>query len=348
MMLTALRYCAIILIVLFSHTAFSQECIRVTFRGGDPTLHDAAYRQLVTEMAVPVHQTSGPASCWQLAIEIHNATAWILLSQNREYNTTIHLDEFAPSLWPRAIALSSSGLWILSHEQPVADAKDGQAGIKHFGANDTTKPPPASQRNEVPVSRAPKRTFKNRHLRGNSGDITPIRSRFQFHSATGARMFPSPGTGIFEVAAGLSVVHTQTRIDLSLCGVWGRKSLDAGKIYTTGAGFRVTIFRLITTRKQSVFGIGPALETLGIFGYGHGEGDVSAHEDFSPVVNILLMGGGWLKFNTGITGHIAIGGGYSLVHFRMQHDGKTVSGFNGASLNLLVGLTFGHAHLVSH
>ena len=339
---TVLRYSTIVVALLFSRIAASDECVNVSFAGVDAQLQNAAYKQIATELNVPVHRGEGPAECWHLSIELRDATSRILLSRQNTYSTTIQLDEFDPALWSRALALSSSGLWILAHEHPELSRQGNPVNGRQEQQQDTVAPLPESKREAAPSSRQTRTISVNRKNRLHAG-ADNSRAHFLFHTASGGRMLTSSRTGIFDFSMGMSVLAARLRFDLSLVGIYGRKSFNAGQIYTTGAGLRAALFWQTNALKKTILGIGPSIEAFGIFGYGHSNEDFDAHQAFTPVVNMMLMGGGWLSVSPKVTAHIALGGGYSLVHFEQQIDRKTVAGFSGASINVLVGASFGRA-----
>jgi hypothetical protein len=160
----------------------------------------------------------------------------------------------------------------------------------------------------------------------------------------GARLIPRLKAGVFEVDLGIGVMVSALYLDLSLVGLWGRKSLSAGRIITTGGGLRATVFWQGLRSRNISLGIGPAVEALGVFGYGRGDSSVEQHQGLSPVINLFLLGGGWFALTPRATALVAIGGGFSAMYFNMQVDGKTVSGISGGSVNLTFGCAFGRSN----
>ncbi|MBN2526003.1 MAG: hypothetical protein JXR76_06385 [Deltaproteobacteria bacterium] len=319
--------------------AATPECIRVTFSGVDSQFEDNVFLQLQTELKTPIHKSDGPETCWRLHVELADATSHITLKGDKAFHTAIHLDDFVSLLWPRAIALSVSGLWILAHtENPATPSTDANrnSAPESFANSVDSQPSPE----EKPLSPNSRRVA---HKTGNAQipSAPPTDFRFRFHLLTGPRWIPGPGTAVFELAPGVSIVRPGLQLQVSLMGVWGRKTLNSGKIFTAGFGVRTTAFWRVFQRPSILLNIGPSVEVLGVWGTGAGADDVQSHRAFSPVVNMLLLAGMQSPLSPRVLAHVAVGCGYSLVHFNMQQDDKTVSGISGGQLLLLLGLSFG-------
>jgi hypothetical protein len=157
----------------------------------------------------------------------------------------------------------------------------------------------------------------------------------------GIRLMPSLSVGVLDFAAGIAIWVADVYFDLSAMGIWGRNSVSAGNIVTTGGGIRGAVFWRGMNRPHTSLGIGPAVEVLGVFGYGRGNDGVTSHQGGRPVVNVLLSAGGAFTLTPKTAMNIVIGAGYSALYFEMRRDGDTVSGFSGASVNVGIGVSFG-------
>ncbi len=331
-----------LLLFAFPLNAAESDCITASLFGTDAMLEEAVRKRLNTELKIPIYTDEGPASCWRLVIEFQDKRSIISLARHQVFDTVVELDNFELSLWPRAIALSTSGLWNLAKNQallvppestdnkqtstPLKDAKDDFRNKK----NSRT----AGKQSSL------KKTQISSDIRPNSSSS---RYRVRFHLMTGARLIPKLRVGVFEVALGIGVSVSVVHFDLSLVGLWGRKSLDVGKIVTTGGGLRGTVFWQGLQSQNISLGIGPSVEVMGVFGYGRGTDSVDSHQGFSPVINLLLLAGGWFELSPRGTVHVAIGGGFSALHYELQVDGKTFSGISGGLVNFTVGFHFGRS-----
>lgn len=318
----------------FVCTASEPQCITTIFLGTDTEFENAVQKQLKTELTVPIFNQNNPGVCWPLSIAIKNQVAHISLKQHQLYNSNINTGDVSPELLPRAIALATTGLLVLaqspknqisSPHDPDADDRKTQIGASSQGNPET----------------------KDEKTPGQQ--ITPTQieygsSPLQFHLMTGMRFIPQLRVGIFELSTGIGMTISNVQLDLCVWGLWGRKSLKAGHIITTGGGFRTSIFWLILNRQRVSLGIGPAIEAIGVFGYGRGIENVDSHQDFSPVINFLLLAGGWFELTPKVRAHVVIGGGASALHFNMQVDGETASGISGGFVNFAFGLSFGRSN----
>jgi hypothetical protein len=341
-----IRYstCFAVLLVASPLMATDSECIVVSFFNTDIAREDAIFRQLRTELKMPIYKDEGPASCWRLVVEFQGKTAHLSLAKQQSFDTVIHLDDFLPALWPRAIALSTSGLWILAQDQArEASAEKADKDKKSTLEEDRGKRPQKEKEGQ------PADTRHNLKQTETSVDSSFQKERSDYrirvHLLAGARLISKSRVGVFELSSGIGVSVSMIHFDLSILGLWGRKSLDSGKIYTTGGGLRATLFWQPLKRQRISLGTGPAAEVIGVFGYGRGREGMESKHGFYPVVNLLLLVGGWFELSPRTILQTAIGGGFSAVYFNMQKDGETVSGISGGSLNLVLGFSFGRTSL---
>jgi hypothetical protein len=112
----SIGWCLVIVAGVVSRKLLGSEppCVTATFYGVDAPFEQAVREQLRNELGAPVTDREGEGSCWRLVIEMRGGTARILLEGYRVMKTEIQLNDVLPALWPRAIALSSAGLWVLS------------------------------------------------------------------------------------------------------------------------------------------------------------------------------------------------------------------------------------------
>jgi hypothetical protein len=336
------RCCSFFAVFLFGFPLFAGEgeCITSSFANTDAATEDAVLHHLKTELRIPIYRDEGPPSCWHLVIELQDKTSNISLARQQAFNTVIHLDDFLPVFWPRAIALSTSGLWILAHDQPDAAhgaSQPDNAEIDSGRAVGTAppqeeKPPPAETRD----SPEPKAVSADDSYQTKNSNRS-----VRFHLLVGARLIPKFSVGILELSAGTSIFVSSIQVDLTLLGLWGRKALEPGRIYTTGGGIRAAVFWQAVERRNLSFGIGPAVEALGIFGYGRGDESVLSRRAFYPVINCLVLAGGGVGLTPRTTLQMAVGGGFSAVYFNMRVDGKAVTGMSGGSVNFILGISIG-------
>jgi hypothetical protein len=332
--------CFIVLLLAFPIDASDSKCIVVSFLNADAAREDAIFRQLRTELKMPIHKGERPGSCWRLVVEFQGKTSHISLTRQQTFNTVIHLDDFLPALWPRAIALSASGLWILARDQ-AREAPIEKAGKEEESTpeEDTGNTPQEEKKSK------PRETHHTLEQTEISADMSSQKRRSDYrirvHMLAGVRLVVKSRVGVFELSSGVSASISTLHFDLSLLGLWGRKSLDSGQIYTTGGGLRATMFWQPVKRQSISFGTGPAIEVIGVYGYGRGREGMESKHGFYPVVNLLLLVGGWVELSPRTIARAAIGGGFSAVYFNMQKDGETVSGISGGSANLTFGFSFG-------
>lgn len=317
-----------VLLLSIPFSAPASECLVVSFLGVDPALADEIRCELRTELKIPIDDETGGDSCRPLVIELNDKTAVLSLLNPGVFKTQLDLDNFLPDLWPRAIALSAAGLWILAQGRPDRD----RAPPKSAEIDGGPTPPP----------RGPHRGPEESEDRGDN----PPRSgsalhRTPFQLTIGVRLLPKLRLGVFEGDVGVGVWISAVVVDLMVIGLWGRKTLDTGRIVTTGIGLRGSVFWRGIRRQAISLGIGPALEIIGVFGYGRADEGVASQRGWSPVINILLFVGGWFTLSSKVSSQVALGGGWSAMYFDMQSDGETVSGVSGGSVNLLVGFSFG-------
>ncbi len=322
--------------------ATESECITASILGADEAKADAILHHLKTELKIPIYQGKGPAFCWRLVIELQDRTSKILLAGQQDYDTVIHLDDFLPAIWPRVIALSVSGLWILAQGQPHEgpEQRTGTTGKEISASGRDSGDGPSTKGN-----RHPEDTMANPEQLEINADRSPQLKNpdwmLRFHLLTGARFIPKFHAGLSELASGISLSVSAVHLELSLIGLWGRKSLEAGRIFTTGGGLRATLFWQGVKRQRISLGIGPAVEAMGVFGYGRGDDDVRAHRGGYPVINCLLLAGGWLELTPQAMLGVAMGGGFSALYFDMSVDGRPVSGISGGSVNVVFGISVG-------
>lgn len=298
------------------------ECLTLSFSGCDPALETAAIRQIQTELKIPIYPNEGPDNCWRLSIILKDNASRISLNDTQtSFDTTLRLADFPPSLWPRAMALSTSGLWILAHEPTT----------------ETDQVTPSTE----PSERKPPERSSSRPVKSLTQPPDRSRAPLYIHILTGGRLFPTLETGLVELSTGTDITFSAIHLGISLVGLFGKKSITAGQILTAGVGLRASVFWRAVNRQRISMGIGPAAELIAVFGKGEGKQGIKPNQGGSPVVNLLLLLGGWLELSPRISAHAAVGGGYSVIYFEMQQDGKTVSGMNGGSANLIAGLSFG-------
>ena len=160
------RYSVFVAVTLFTFPFFvsatESECITTSFVGTDATLEGSVRKLLKTELKIPIYEDDGPASCWKLVIELQEKTSRISLSKRETFDTVIDLDSFLPALWPRAIALSTSGLWILAQNQ----ARQAPPEV----TEDDGKPDPQEEVEEGPREEAETK-------KGSRPDVKKKRSR---------------------------------------------------------------------------------------------------------------------------------------------------------------------------
>ena len=337
-----LRYSSFFAAILFAFPllATESECITATLFGTDTASEDAILQHLKTELRIPIYKGNGPSSCWRLVIELQDKTSKISLARQQEFNTVIHLDDFLPVLWPRVIALSTSGLWILAQDQAHSEPrKKSDNNEKSFPKKDTGNA--SSKEEEHRHSEINTRPRQTDISTDNSPQMETPNRRVRFHVLTGARLIPKFGVGILELSAGTGISVARVHVDLTIFGLWGRKSLDPGQIITTGGGLRAAVFWQAVKRQNISLGLGPALEVIGVFGYGRGDEGVRPNQAIYPVINCLVLAGGWFDLTPRTAVQMAVGGGLSALYFNMQIDGKAVAGISGGSVNLLFGISIG-------
>ncbi len=336
-------YCAILaspLIASFS-SAMESECVTVSIFGVDGALDDEIRRELRTELKIPLYKGEGPDACWHLAVELQDKTANISLANQGVFVTELDLENFIPALWPRAIALSTSGLWILAQTQADQASPNGRKTTPQRegeGGRGEERGPPTEKQG------SPEEPEAGGESRAHSGSAL---HRLRFQVMTEVRLIPKLRVGVLEGDLGVGATVSSVYVDLCLLGLWGRKSLDSGRIVTAGVGLRGAAFWQGIRSKNISLGIGPAVEVIGLFGYGRGSDGVASKKGFSPVINFLLLMGGWFELSRSAMAHVAIGGGWSAMYFNMQVDGKTVSGIGGGFVNFLLGFSFGRSNQAS-
>jgi len=325
------------LLLVISRAAVAADCINATFLGTDADTEDAVSAQLKAELKLPIYRGDGPSSCRSLTIEMADTTSRISLGQGTILETSVHLDDFPTHLWPRAIALSTAGLLMR------AQIQDDAPGPKSADTAASEQVPEQTVPTEQSSPPAPKRPV--REDRESERDIQPEASEAHLpiwaSLLLGTRLMPKISVGVIDFAAGIGLLITDIYFDLTLLGVWGKTSVNSGNIITTGVGFRGAVFWQGIKRSHTAMGLGPAVEVLGVYGYGHGNDGIVSHRGWSPVVNVLLLVSGRFQLTRRMLMSVLFGGGYSAVYFEMKRDGETVSGFSGACVNVGVGISFG-------
>ncbi len=317
------------------------KCITAWFFGANQAFEDAVVRQLSTEPSNPVFLREGSKSCGLLNITLRNRAARVSLEYRRLYHTQIDLAKVAPELWPRAVALAVNGLLVLAqspgeHASAPTETGDGMTDRAQDAAN-----PKRPKTDDSPSGRA---ASPKTDAEGSLSKVRANGSRgVEFALTLGMRLILQLRVGVFDLALGIAKDIAAVRLELSLLGLWGRKSLDEGYIITTGGGIRASVFWLPLNRPSVSLGIGPSIEVLGVLGYGRADEGVEPHREFAPVVNLLLFASGRFEITPSVRVVTAVGGGAAALYFKMRADKKTVSGISGGCLSFTLGFVFGRS-----
>ncbi len=346
----------LVCLVSFELLAAEPRCVTLALLGMDTSFEKELVDQLKNELGTPIATGKATASCCRLQIELRDKKAKILLEGERVFKTELSLDEILPAHWTRAIALSSAGLLALQNPPPVQQATSSDetraSDSPSYGSGqgepdrEATKPEsvnPAEGPNNGRDKKAKKKaeavekTPEPEKPRSTDKE-SPSRVRLYLHG--GGHVIPKFAAWVGEVMPGVGFIVGAFNLDMSLAGIWGRKTVVLGKIYTAGVGLRLTLWWRALRRRSFVLKLGPAVEALGVWAYGRPIETVASHTKFAPVVNTLLLIGGSFVLSSRGELFLAAGGGGSVLHFVAQADGNNASGLAGGLVTLIAGIDF--------
>lgn len=328
---------AVVLVTaLFSNALVASEpsCITAIIGGFDASVEKAIREQLDNEMGLPVLDETTPNGCGRLTIVAGDSSVMISLLGSRVFETELRLDEVSPVLRPRAIALSAAGLLMLSRNPgPREPPQASETSETAQPAEPTREPRPAD-------AEPPSRESQASSPGVLSKQVEPSK-RIRLHLLTGGHLVPKLRNWVTALLPGLGVRVGDFHLDGSFIGLFGRKSVDQGRIYSAGVGLRLAAWWQPLRRSRVTLGTGPAAELIGLFGYGGTNDGVTAQRASAPVLDILWLLGGWFALSRQTNVCVAVGGGWTPLHFQMKADGDIVSGLDGAIATFMLGIDYG-------
>lgn len=323
--------------------ASEPPCMTTLFYGAEPSLEKTVRDQLRNELGTSVTKGGDGRACWRLIIEMRGGRVRLLLEADQIVMTELQLDDVLPALWPRAIALSAAGLFVLSRYPAGREVPPSEADTSRVSPEGVEGRGRGEEKGDEDAAAEPRAQGSTIVLR--STGVTHKRRRAsaeaRLHLLVGARLVPKFWAGTVEVLPGVGVLMGPVHLGLFLVGLWGRKSVDIGRIYTAGGGARLTLRGQLLRRNKSALWLGPAAEVIGLLGYGRETAATTSHTEVAPVVNVLCLFGASLALTPRLEVEGSLGLGWTLLYFQMQADDRNVSGMAGWLATLAAGVDFG-------
>lgn len=334
-------------LISFGTLAASPPCVTLTTHGIDDAMARELITQLRNELGAPLLEGDSIRSCSRLRIEIADKTAVISLDGDRPYETVLQLDDLLPTHWTRAIALSSAGLLALQATPPEAGKPLDEAPDRPSSKQEESRPSeeePSHPRRTLPDKVDKMDTEKRGETATDtiSGPKAPprVKKRLRLFLHGGGHVVAAFGTWLGALLPGFGVPVGPLDLDLAISGIWGRKSVNLGRVYTAGIGARVTLWWRTLEKASFFLRLGPAVEALWLWGYGRPLEQVTSHRAAGPVVNLIGLFGGSFLLSSRVALSLALGGGGAVLHFISQADGREVAGLAGGVVTLQSGIEF--------
>jgi hypothetical protein len=129
-------------------------------------------------------------------------------------------------------------------------------------------------------------------------------------------------------------------LGVSAVGVYGRRTVGLGPIYTTGGGLELALRWHAVHRNRFHLNLGPAVEALAIYGYGHETDLAEANTHLAPAVTARLLVEFGLDLANGFRLCLSFSGGYNAVGVAFQANYEDVSGLTGGYMSLAGGFDY--------
>ncbi len=324
----------IFVVLLFSIYGHSSEikCVIAEINGSEASFVEAVRKQLRNEFSELYFDHDSNPTCQKLFIEIQKSIVRIMLTEEGNVAMTLDLNEVAPNLRARAVALSSAGLLNLSEISEDIYSADS---LTTRTETSNTSSSPSEQEN-----------YKSENNEFDSSSHTKFEkytgTNIRFQVALGTLYVPKFRTTVLQALPGIGISWNAVQLHFSLLGEWSRKTLDIGEIFTAGVGLRLTLWLKVFEKGKILLRLAPSIDLAGIFAYGNGKEGVSDESSFSPVLNVLGLIGLRAALKPKISICLEAGGGFSMLGFRLQADNRNVTGQDGGLIAFSLGIEFGH------
>jgi hypothetical protein len=143
-----------------------------------------------------------------------------------------------------------------------------------------------------------------------------------------------------DTAVGARLAFGAVVIGLSAVGLYGRRTVSLGRIYTTGGGLEVSLRWHAIQFKRFHLLLGPDVEALAVYGYARETTSAEASNLLAPAITVRLLAEIGLDLGERISLCLTLGGGYNAIHVTFQAKHKDVSGLSGGYMTLATGLYF--------